>query len=54
MMTEDRCRLNIFRDSAFRIGVGSSFHQPGTVNENVLEVILHYKSLLFTNNYDIK
>ncbi len=23
--------------SAFRIGVGRSFHQPGTVNENVLE-----------------
>ncbi len=27
----------IVRDSAFRIGVGSSFHQPGTVNENILE-----------------
>ncbi len=25
------------RDSAFRIGVGSSFHQLGTMNENVLE-----------------
>ncbi len=25
------------QDSAFRMGVGSSFHQPGTVNENVLE-----------------
>ncbi len=24
-------------NSAFRIGVGNSFHQPGTVNENVLE-----------------
>ncbi len=23
--------------SAFQIGVGRSFHQPGTVNENVLE-----------------
>ncbi len=27
-------RLNC---QAFRIGVGSSFHQPGMVNENVLE-----------------
>ncbi len=25
------------RDSAFRMGVGRSFHQPGTVNKNVLE-----------------
>ncbi len=25
------------RDPAFRMGVGRSFHQPGTVNENVLE-----------------
>ncbi len=32
-----KCRLKIVRDSAFRIGVGSSFHQPGTVNENDLE-----------------
>ncbi len=24
-----RCRLEIVWDSAFRIGVGSSFHQPG-------------------------
>ncbi len=31
------CRLKIVRDSAFRMAVGSSFHQPGTVNENVLE-----------------
>ncbi len=31
------CRLKIVRDPAFRIGVGRSFHQPGTVNENVLE-----------------
>ncbi len=29
--------LEIVRDSAFRIGVRRSFHQPGTVNENVLE-----------------
>ncbi len=27
----------IDRDPAFRIGVGRSFHQPGIVNENVLE-----------------
>ncbi len=27
--------MKIVRDSAFRMGVGSSFHQPGTVNENV-------------------
>ncbi len=32
-----RCRLKIVRDSAFRMGLGRSFHQPGTVNENVLE-----------------
>ncbi len=32
-----RCRLKIVRDSAFRMGVGSSFHQPGMVNENVLK-----------------
>ncbi len=32
-----RCCLKIVRDSAFQIGVRSSFHQPGTVNENVLE-----------------
>ncbi len=39
-MTEEmsfKCCLQIVRDSAFRMGVGSSFHQPGTVNENVLE-----------------
>ncbi len=30
-----RCRLEIVRDSAFRMG--SSFHQPGTVKENVME-----------------
>ncbi len=37
-MTEEMSfRLTIVRDSAFRMGVGSSFHQPGTVNENVLE-----------------
>ncbi len=39
-MTEEmsfECRLKIDRDPAFRMGVGSSFHQPGTVNENVLE-----------------
>ncbi len=29
--------LMIDRDSAFRIGVGRSFHQPGMVNENVRE-----------------
>ncbi len=29
--------LEIVRDSAFRMRVVSSFHQPGTVNENVLE-----------------
>ncbi len=27
--------MKIVRDSAFRMRVGSSFHQPGTVNENV-------------------
>ncbi len=31
------CHLKIVRDSAFRIVMGSSFHQPGTVNEKVLE-----------------
>ncbi len=39
-MTEEmsfECRLKIDRDPVFRMGVGSSFHQPGTVNENVLE-----------------
>ncbi len=40
-MTEEisvfSCRLKMVRDSAFRMGVGSSFHQPGTVNENILE-----------------
>ncbi len=30
-------RFNIVRESAFWIGVGRSFNQPGTVNENVLE-----------------
>ncbi len=34
-----RCRLKIVRDSALRMSVGSSFHQPGTVNENVLESV---------------
>ncbi len=29
--------MKIVRDSAFWIGVGSSFHQPGTVNKKVLE-----------------
>ncbi len=29
--------MKIVRDSAFRMGVGSSFHQPGMVNENILE-----------------
>jgi len=29
--------LIIVRDSAFQMGVGSSFHQPGMVNEKVLE-----------------
>ncbi len=29
--------LKIDRDPAFRMGVGRSFHQPGMVNENVLE-----------------
>ncbi len=29
--------MKIVRDPAFRMEVGSSFHQPGTVNENVLE-----------------
>ncbi len=32
-----RCHLKISWDSAFRMGMGSLFHQPGTVNENVLE-----------------
>ncbi len=31
------CCLKIDRDPAFRIGVRRSFHQPGVVNENVLE-----------------
>ncbi len=31
------CCLKIDRDPAFRIGVGRLFHQPGMVNENVLE-----------------
>ncbi len=31
------CCLKIDRDPAFWMGVGSSFHQPGTVNENALE-----------------
>ncbi len=30
-------RLKFDRDPALRMGVGRSFHQPGTVNENVLE-----------------
>ncbi len=29
--------MKIDRAPAFRMGVGRSFHQPGTVNENVLE-----------------
>ncbi len=32
-----RCRLKIVWDSGFQMRVGSSFHQPGTVNENILE-----------------
>ncbi len=40
MSEEMSFRLTIVKDSAFRMGVGSSFHQPGTVNENVLGVIL--------------
>ncbi len=37
-MTEEvSFQVSLDRDSAFRMGVGSSFHQPGTVNENVLE-----------------
>ncbi len=31
------CCLKIDRAPAFQVGVGRSFHQPGTVNENVLE-----------------
>ncbi len=31
------CCLKFDRDSAFRMGVGRSFHQPGMVKENVLE-----------------
>ncbi len=31
------CHLKMVRDTAFRMAVGSSFHQPGTVNEKVLE-----------------
>ncbi len=31
------CCLKIDRDPAFRMGVGRSFHQPGMVNEIVLE-----------------
>ncbi len=31
------CFLNIVRDSAVLIGLERSLHQPGTVNENVLE-----------------
>ncbi len=29
--------LKIDRDSVFRMGLGRSFHQPVTVNENILE-----------------
>ncbi len=29
--------MSLVRDSAFQMRVGSSFYQPGTVNENVLE-----------------
>ncbi len=36
-IVQSKCQSKIVRDSAFRIGVGSSFHQPGPVNENVLE-----------------
>ncbi len=35
--TVSSCCLKIDRDPAFRMGVGRSFHQPGIVNENVLE-----------------
>ncbi len=31
------CCMKIDRDPAFRMGVGRSFHRPGTVKENVLE-----------------
>ncbi len=34
------CCLKFDRDPAFRMGVGRSFHRPGTVKENVLRVIL--------------
>ncbi len=33
----DEYSVQIERDPAFRIGVGRLFHQPGMVNENVLE-----------------
>ncbi len=31
------CCMKINKDSAFRIGLGRSFHQPEMVNENFLE-----------------
>ncbi len=37
MKSSDDGRDDFSRDSAIRIGVGSSFHQSGTVNENGLE-----------------
>ncbi len=33
----ERDEFSVDRDPAFRIGVGRSFHQSGTVDENVLE-----------------
>jgi len=35
--TREKLSLNVVRDSAFRMMMGRSFHQHGTVNENVLE-----------------
>ncbi len=48
MKTEEmrfQVSLKIVRDSAFRIGVGISFHQPGTVNENVCDGTTRRRSL---------
>ncbi len=36
-MSKEMSFQKVDMDPAFRIGVGSSFHQPGTVKESVLE-----------------
>ncbi len=37
MMEEMSFQVSLENCQGFRMRVGSSFHQPGTVNENVLE-----------------